>query len=72
MTLMRVFGVGDRVRKNPEAWVPNEFDSWGRGEGFGVVVESPVPVVDRGAVNVQWPHGRCWEDVKGLLLDQWS
>jgi hypothetical protein len=24
------FNIGDRVIKNPEGWIPNDFDGWGR------------------------------------------
>jgi len=57
---------GDRVVKNPPTWKPNEFDSWGRGVGVGVVVESPIPMGDS-EVDVRWPGGRCFEDTAGLL-----
>lgn len=58
--------VGDRVIKNEETWVPNDFDSWGRGEGVGVVVESPIPLNDD-EVDVRWPGGRCFEHTIELL-----
>jgi hypothetical protein len=58
--------VGDKVKKNPEMWTENEFDSWGRGEGMGEVVEPPF---DLGPddVDVRWPAGRCFERRSGLL-----
>jgi len=43
--------VGDRVVKNPETWTANEFDSWGRGVGVGVVVDPPFPL-DENSVDV--------------------
>jgi len=45
------FSVGDRVVKNPETWTANEFDSWGRGVGVGVVVDPPFPL-DENSVDV--------------------
>ncbi|OWK45096.1 hypothetical protein FRUB_01427 [Fimbriiglobus ruber] len=58
--------MGDRVVRNPATWVPNDFDSWGRGEGVGVVVEPPF-ALDAPDVDVRWPGGRCFEAVSGLL-----
>lgn len=52
--------VGTRVVRHPTLWQPKEFDSWGRGEGVGVVVEPPFPL-DPGEVDVRWPAGRCFE-----------
>lgn len=57
--------VGTRVVRHPALWQPNEFDSWGRGEGVGVVVEPPFPL-DPGEVDVRWPAGRCFEMQSGL------
>lgn len=31
--------IGDKVVKCKEDWEPNDFDSWGRGIGVGVIVE---------------------------------
>ena len=33
--------VGDKVIKNTDNWIINDFDSWGRGDGIGIVVEQP-------------------------------
>ena len=52
--------VGDRVVRNPATWKPNEFDSWGRGIGIGVVVEPPF-VLDSDEVDVRWLGGQCFE-----------
>jgi hypothetical protein len=60
------FKVGDRVVRNPATWLPNAFDSWGRGVGIGVVVEPPF-VLDSDEVDVRWPCGRCFESTTQLL-----
>jgi hypothetical protein len=62
----RKFRVGDRVVRNPATWQPNEFDSWGRGRGVGVVVEPPF-ALGPDEVDVRWPGGRCFEGVEQLL-----
>ncbi len=54
---------GDKVVKDESNWIPNEFDSWGRGEGVGVIVE----VFDDGefselTLDVRWPTGKCYEN----------
>jgi len=61
------FGIGNFVKKNPETWKPNDFDSWGRGEGIGMVVKSPIPLADD-EVDVRWPGGRCFENTDQLLV----
>jgi hypothetical protein len=60
------YKVGDFVKKNPEHWVKNDFDSWGRGIGIGVVVEPPFAMEDD-EVDVRWPGGRCFENTGQLL-----
>jgi hypothetical protein len=61
--------VGDKVVKNPETWIDNDFDSWGRGEGVGIVVESPFELEDD-EVDVRWPNGRCFEMIAQICLFQ--
>ncbi len=53
--------VGDKVVKNPETWIPSEFDAWGAGEGVGIIVEvNRVPGEDT-LVDVRWPNGRAYQ-----------
>jgi len=56
----------ESVIKNPDTWVPDDFDSWGRGLGVGIVIEPPFPLGDTD-VDVRWPAGRCFESIHGLL-----
>jgi hypothetical protein len=65
----KAFRVGDRVMKNLGTWQANDFDSWGRGQGVGVVVEPPFPL-DPSEVDVRWSGGRCFEAVTGLIPAQ--
>ena len=65
--MKKPFQIGDRVVKNPETWVWNEFDSWGRGIGVGVILDPPFPLGTEDA-DVLWPGGRCFEAVSGLVL----
>ncbi len=60
------FKVGDYVKKNVDLWVPNDFDSWGRGEGIGQIVEPPFEI-GPDEVDVRWPNGRCFEKADQLL-----
>ena len=64
--VMKKYDVGDRVVKNPETWITNDFDSWGRGVGIGVVVDPPFDLRDDEA-DVRWPGGRCLEKTDQLL-----
>lgn len=61
------FKIGDQVVKNPETWIPSDFDSWGAGEGVGVIVEPPFEL-DEHSVDVRWPGGRCFQKKSELLL----
>ena len=60
------YKVGDFVKKNLKNWVKNDFDSWGRGVGIGVVVEPPF-AMDHDEADVRWPGGRCFENIDQLL-----
>jgi hypothetical protein len=62
----RKFNIGDRVIKNPEGWIPNDFDRWGRGVGDGVIIEPPFEL-DEGNYDVRWSNGRCFEHESQLL-----
>lgn len=59
------FNIGDKVVKNEKTWEPNDFDSWGRGIGVGIIVEPPFEM-DEGEVDVKWPNGRCFEFTRQL------
>ena len=60
------YKVGDFVKKNPENWVKNDFDSWGRGVGIAEVVTPPFEMEDD-EVDVRWLGGRCFENINQLL-----
>ena len=55
--------IGDKVIKNEETWISNEFDDWGRGIGVGLVVD----IVDDSEVDVRWDGGRCYESINQLI-----
>lgn len=57
---MENFKIGDKVVKNENTWIPNDFDSWGRGVGVGIIVEPPF-MLDDDEVDVKWEYGRCFE-----------
>lgn len=59
--------IGDKVIKNPKTWIPNDFDSWGRGEGIGEIVKPPFDL-NENEVDVRWSGGRCFEDKNQLML----
>lgn len=42
--------VGDKVVNNTSNWIPNDFDSCGRGKGIGEIVEPPFDL-DEGGVR---------------------
>ena len=66
MSTIKKYKVGDYVKKNSETWIPNEFDSWGRGIGVGQIVEPPFQT-EENEVDVRWPGGRCFEFTDQLL-----
>ena len=59
------FEIGDSVSKNALTWIPNEFDSWGRGVGIGKVVE----VIEEDLVDIRWPGGRCYENTSQIIKE---
>jgi len=59
------FNIGDKVVKNEKTWEPNDFDSWGRGIGVGIVVEPPFDLEDD-SVDVRWSEGRCFENISQI------
>jgi len=63
---MEKFNIGDKVIKNEETWITNDFDGWGRGIGVGVVVEPPFYMNDD-EVDIRWNGGRCFEFTEELI-----
>jgi len=63
---MKNFEIGDKVIKNEETCIPNDFDGWGRGIVVGVVVEPPFYMNDY-EVDVRWEDGRCFEFTEQLI-----
>lgn len=61
-----MFKIGDKVQKNPDTWIINDFDKWGRGEGTGIIVTPPFTLDDT-EVDVRWPKGRCFEQIDQLI-----
>jgi len=61
-----MYSLGRNVVKNPDKWIENDFDSWGRGEGKGVVVLPPF-ALEPAMLDVVWPGGRCFEHSDQLL-----
>lgn len=59
---------GQKVKKNPETWVPNAIDERGRGHGIGVVLKDEIPCKRQRKVDIEWPIVRCFERVEGLIL----
>jgi hypothetical protein len=59
------FNIGDKVVKNDENWMPNDFDSWGRGIGIGIIVDPPFDLEDD-SFDVRWPKGRCFEKINQI------
>ena len=57
---------GDKVKKNDKTWKINDFDSWGRGIGIGIVAVPPHKL-DKNEVDVIWPAGRCFEYIDQLI-----
>ena len=62
----RVFLIGEKVVKNPDAWIVNDFDSWDRGVGVGTVVEPPFEL-EGDEIDILWPTGRCFETTDQLI-----
>jgi len=60
------FNIGDKVAKNEETWIKNDFDSWGRGLGIGIIVEPPFEI-DDDEVDVKWSAGKCFEVIDQLI-----
>lgn len=56
---------GDLVVKNPDTWVSNELDWWGRGEGVGVIIPPSKPMASF-VTGVRWQCGITLEAVSGL------
>ncbi len=57
--------VRDKVLKNPDRWIPSDFDAWGAGEGVGEILEV---FPDIGLVDVRWPAGKAFQYMYELTL----
>lgn len=64
--MLKKYNIGNLVKKNPDNWIVNDFDRWGRGLGIGEVVEPPF-TLNENEVDVVWPAGRCFESIDQLL-----
>ena len=62
---MNEFKIGDKVIKNLNTWIINEFDGWGRGLSEGIIVD--VFKDSEQYVDVRWPAGRCYENLRELI-----
>ena len=57
---------GTKVIKNPETWLPNEFDVDGRGQGIGYVVIPPYPL-GRDQYQIVWNGTRYFEYTNQII-----
>lgn len=62
------FKIGDRVVKNPNYWMPSEFDNWGAGDGVGIIDSIFIEADSSISVDVRWPAGRCYQKERELDL----
>jgi hypothetical protein len=60
------FQIGGYVQKNPDTWIANGFDAWGRGQSIGQIVQPPFDLAEA-EVDVCWPAGHCFEFTSQLL-----
>jgi hypothetical protein len=60
MGSVKSFGIGDRVVKDPENWIPSELDSFGAGEGVGEITEITAEPTGPLLARVRWRTVLGW------------
>lgn len=63
-----MFKVGDKVIPNHDKWIGSEFDQYIFSDEkypIGTIVEPPFEV-DQEIVDVRWPNGRYFQNIKEL------
>lgn len=58
------FEIGEKVIKDEKNWISNEFDSWGRGVGVGVIDSYSNNIEE---IYVKWINGRSLEKLDQIV-----
>lgn len=58
--------VGTKVKKNLKTWKRTDFDRWIDDDDIGEI----IGIEDDGTVDVQWPHGKAYQQIDELLIVQ--